>query len=85
MIARSTASAYFLEAVVGKSEVQMLKRRGARTDLWGTLFLRRGYLLCLPLAVIRVELRLPFRPAPWSTRPCACQAAIAVACMCKLL
>jgi len=32
MIARSLAYAYFIETVVGKSEVWMLNGRGARTD-----------------------------------------------------
>jgi len=40
MIARSSAYAYFLEMVVGRSEMYMLKRRGARTDICGTPFLR---------------------------------------------
>ena len=35
MIARSSAYAYFVETVVGRSEVYML-RRGARTDPRGT-------------------------------------------------
>jgi len=29
--------AYFLEKVVGRSEMQMLKKRGARTDTYGAL------------------------------------------------
>jgi len=40
MIARSLVY-YFLETVVGRSEMQMLKRRGARTYLCGTVFLKR--------------------------------------------
>jgi len=32
MIARSPVYAYFLETVVGRSEMKMLKRRGARED-----------------------------------------------------
>jgi len=59
MIARSLAYAYVLEMVVGKAEVQMLKRRSARTNPRGTPFLRRGNVLCLPSVVVRVKLRLP--------------------------
>jgi len=36
MIARSSAYANFLETVVGKSEMQMMKRKGARRDPCGT-------------------------------------------------
>ena len=57
MIARSSAYAYFLEMVVGKSEMLMLKRRGARTDHCGTPFLRRRNLLRLPFPVVRLKLR----------------------------
>jgi len=35
---RSSAYAYILETVVGRSEMYMLKRRGARTDPCGTPF-----------------------------------------------
>jgi len=45
MITRSSAYAYFLETVVGRSEMYLLKRRGARTDPCGTPFLRRRNLL----------------------------------------
>jgi len=34
MIARSSAYAYFLEMVVGRSEMQMLKRRVENRSLW---------------------------------------------------
>jgi len=37
-IPRSAAYAYFLETVFGRSEIKMLKRRGARTDPCGTPF-----------------------------------------------
>jgi len=37
----------------------MLQRRGAMMDPCGTPFLRRRNLLRLPLAVVRVKLRLP--------------------------
>jgi len=57
MIARSSAYAYFLE-VVGRSEIEVLKRWGARTDPCGTLFLRRRNLLLLLFPVVRVKLRL---------------------------
>jgi len=59
MIARSSAYAYFLEMVVGRSEIYMLNSRGARTDLCGTPFLRRRNLLLWPFPVARVKLRLP--------------------------
>jgi len=59
MIARSSVYAYFLERVIGKSEVYMWKRRGAKTDSFGKLFLRCRNLLHLLLLVIRVRLRLP--------------------------
>lgn len=35
----------------------MLKRTGARTDLWGTPFLQRHSFLCHPLLVVRVKLQ----------------------------
>ena len=41
----------------GRSYVQMLNRREAKTDPWGTLFLRRSSLLCLLSPVVRVKLR----------------------------
>ena len=50
MIARSSAYAHFLETVYGRSEIYMLKRRGARTH---------PCLLNLPLPMIKVKLRLP--------------------------
>ena len=58
MIARSSVYAYFLETVVGRSEVHMLKRRGARTDPCGTPFLRHRNLLLLLFPVVRVKLQL---------------------------
>jgi len=61
MIARSLAHAYVLETVVGKSEMQSMKRMGTRTNpcwTW-TPFLRRRNLLSLPLAVVRAKVRLP--------------------------
>jgi len=54
----SSAYAYFLETVVGRSEMWMLKRRGARTDPCVTTFLRRRDLLLLLFPVVRVNLRL---------------------------
>ena len=60
MITRSSAYAYSLGTVVGRSEVQVLKRRGARTNPCGKSFLRRRNLLRLPLPVW-VMLRLPTR------------------------
>jgi len=59
MTARSSAYAYFLETVVGKSEVYMLERRGAKTDPCGMPFLRHHNLLRLLPPVVRVKLRLP--------------------------
>ena len=56
MIAWSSAYAYFLETVAGRSEVKMLNRRGARTDPCGTPFLRRRNLLLWPFPVVRVKL-----------------------------
>jgi len=44
MIARSSAYAYFLEMVVGRLEMYMLKRRGGRTDPCRTPFLRGRFL-----------------------------------------
>jgi len=44
--------------VVSRSEMEMLKRRGARTDPCGTLFLRHHNLLLLPFAVVRVKQQL---------------------------
>jgi len=59
-IAGSWAYAYFLDTVVGKSElVYMLKGRGVRTDHCRTSFLRRRDLLRLLLPLERVKLRLP--------------------------
>jgi len=57
--ARSLAYAYYLETVVGKSEVLMLNRRGDRTNPLGMPFSRCHILLRLPLAVVREKLQLP--------------------------
>jgi len=78
MIARLSAYAFFLETVVGRSEIQMLKRRGARTDPYGTPFLRRRNLLRVPFPVLRVKLQLP--TSPWSYGACVYQVAIPAAC-----
>jgi len=43
MIAGSSAYAFFLEMVVGKSEMQVLKRRGGRTDTCGTPLIMLKY------------------------------------------
>ena len=59
MMARSSAHAYFLEMVVGRSEMWMLNSRGARTYPRGTPFLRRRDLLLWPFLVVSVKLRLP--------------------------
>jgi len=59
MIAKSSVYAYFLETVVGRSEMQMLKGRGARTDPCEMPFLRRRNLLLGPFPVVRVKLQLP--------------------------
>jgi len=40
MIAKSSAYAYFLEMVLGRSEMLMLKRKGSRTDPCGMPLLR---------------------------------------------
>ena len=44
MIARSSSHACFLEMVVGKSEMQVLKRRGGRTDPCGTPLIMLKYI-----------------------------------------
>jgi len=59
MMARSSAYEKFLEMVVGRSEMQMLNSRGARTDPCGIPFLRRRNLLLWQFPVVRVKLRLP--------------------------
>jgi len=59
MITRSSAYAYFLETVMGRSEMWMLKRRGAVTDPSGTPFLRYRNLFRMPFLVVRVKLQLP--------------------------
>ena len=59
IIARSSAHAYVLETAVGRSDMWVLNKRGARTDPCGTPFLRRRNLLLLPFPVVRVKLRLP--------------------------
>ena len=59
MIARSSAYAYFLELMIGMSQVKMFKRRGAKTHLRRMSFLRRRNLLRLLLPVVKVMLRLP--------------------------
>jgi len=60
MITRSSAYVYFLETVVGRSEMQMLKRMAARTDPCGTPFLRRRNLLLLPFQVVAKKLSSMF-------------------------
>jgi len=57
-VARSSVYAYFLEMVVGKSKVWMLKTKISRSDLSGSPFLRCRNLLHLFLTVARVKLRL---------------------------
>jgi len=84
MSARSLAYAHFLETMAGRSEIQMLKRCGARTDTCGTPFLRRRNLLRLPLALVRVKLWLP-TPAPWSSGASACQVSVAATSRYNLL
>jgi len=58
IIARSSEYAYFLETVVGRSWMQMLKRRGDRTDPCGMPFLMRPNLHRLLFPVVRVKLWL---------------------------
>jgi len=53
MIARSSAYAYFLEMVVGRSEMLMLNSRSTTTDPCGTPFLRRRNLLYWPFPVLK--------------------------------
>jgi len=48
--------AYFLEKVVGMSEMQMLKKRGARTIPMGR---RSGGVVTFAVAGVTVKLRLP--------------------------
>ena len=59
MLAGSSAYAYFLEMVVGRSDMQMLKRRYTRTDQCGIPFLRCRYLVFWPFLVVKVKLWLP--------------------------
>jgi len=59
MIARSSAYVFFLETVVGKSDMYVEEKGRQRTDPCGTPFLRRRNLLRLPFPVVRVKLRLP--------------------------
>ena len=54
--ARSSAYAYFWEIVEGRSYVQMLKRRGAKTDPCGRPFRKRRNLLRLLSPMERVKL-----------------------------
>jgi len=57
MFARSLGYAHFLESE-DRSEMLILKKRGARTDPCGTPFLRRRNLLRLPFPVVSVKLQL---------------------------
>ena len=59
MFARSSAYAYFLEIVVGKWEVQMLKRRGAKTDPCATPFWDVVNCFVCFYRWLRVKLQLP--------------------------
>jgi len=66
MIGRWSAYAYFLETMVGKSEMQMLKRKGFRTDPcvdWRPHSTKRINLLRLPLSVVSVKVRHQVYPS----------------------